>query len=356
MKKKSRLAVILGLAILLLAACEKKEDYAPASDAEDKQKEILVQEEGVEESTSSVEESEYDFHENSIDQTFANFFHKNMCQVEYRDLQELYYIIWKAQYEKIILEMQQKCIYEEDKQNCELFQVQVEQYMDAFQPLLLNQMTNGYEVENKIEVYGNGTNSRLKMYRGMSYRNVCELLLHTGSWEYTLPTVEEVENIIETSMTAELAIAEESVQYKDIIISLNQGKDDIISELEDRKITYTITDEYVMMDTSVCLYFDDENKCVRISTIDELLQTAKGIHQGDSIDEMVKQYGYLYEKETYCYRGNYDVYRYYGEDSILEFGVYEGEPTTILNIDIYNQSIFPIYDYGPTLEECELME
>ena len=102
MKKKSRLAVILGLAILLLAACEKKEDYAPASDAEDKQKEILVQEE-VEESTSSVEGSEYDFHENSIDQTFANFFHKNMCQVEYRDLQELYYIIWKAQNEKIIL-------------------------------------------------------------------------------------------------------------------------------------------------------------------------------------------------------------------------------------------------------------
>ena len=53
--------------------------------------------------------------------------------------------------------------------------------------------------------------------------------------------------------------------------ALNQGKDDIISELEDRKITYTITDEYVMMDTSVCLYFDDENKCVRISTIDEFI-------------------------------------------------------------------------------------
>lgn len=144
-----------------------------------------------------------------------------------------------------------------------------------------------------------------------------------------------------------------SVRYDDVTISLQDAKEDIIGRLIDKKIMYNETEEYLMLDSSVCLYFNNDNKCERISLLDSIPVIAKGIHKGDTISDMINQYGNDYEKKTYCYKGYYDEYRYNFEDFIMEFGVYDGDPNILLNVDIYSQECGPIYNHGPLLEKSD---
>lgn len=65
--------------------------------------------------------------ENPIDSLFAEALHDSPVMVEYRQIQELYYDTWKTQYDNIMGIIRNKCKYEEDIANYELFVKEMEE-------------------------------------------------------------------------------------------------------------------------------------------------------------------------------------------------------------------------------------
>ena len=165
----------------------------------------------------------------------------------------------------------------------------------------------------------------------------------------------------------QFTVTDDSVKYKGIVISLGDIKNDVLKLMNNNEIQITLTEEYLLLDTSLCLYFNEDDKCVRLSLLDPIPQTTKGLHNEDTFDNMVNCYGNSYEKTVYTHKGIYEVYRYYNDDYILEFGMeiildYNNFDATIANsfiidnVEIYVQEIYPIYNYGPLLEDAWELE
>ena len=104
-----------------------------------------------------------------------------------------------------------------------------------------------------------------------------------------------------------------------------------------------------MIDEALCVYFEDDI-CVRLSFLNEVPQTASGIHKGDSYSQLIEQYGESFEKHTYAGKELYEIYRYSTNDYVCEFGMLPEISDAIYNIEIYTPDQDPIYDYGEELE------
>lgn len=140
-----------------------------------------------------------------------------------------------------------------------------------------------------------------------------------------------------------------SVAYKGMELSLENEKSDIMQNSVKHGIEVKETEEYTILDDAVCLYFDEKDVCVRISVLNDLPKTIQGISKLDYLDDMIECYGDTYERFVFAHKGIYKVYRYYNNDYVMEFGfpgTYAGNPTQLLNLEIYHKSVSPIYDYG----------
>ena len=134
--------------------------------------------------------------ENPIDSLFAEALHDSHVMAEYRQIQELYYDTWKTQYDNIMGIIRNKCKYEEDIANYELFTKEMEEGFDNLQPLILNEMLDNYDMLESPEKnsWGNGTQDRLLMYQGTMYRNACMFfmpLLEENEYVFPLSEIEQ---------------------------------------------------------------------------------------------------------------------------------------------------------------------
>ena len=89
-----------------------------------------------------------------------------------------------------------KCKYEEDIANYELFTKEMEEGFDNLQPLILNEMLDNYDMLESPEKnsWGNGTQDRLLMYQGTMYRNACMFfmpLLEENEYVFPLGEIEQ---------------------------------------------------------------------------------------------------------------------------------------------------------------------
>lgn len=132
----------------------------------------------------------YNCLENPIDPLFAEALSNAHVMAEYRQIQQLYYDIWIAQYDTIMKKIRIKCKYEEDIANYTLFTDEMEKGFERLQPMILNEMLDNYHVPESPEKnsWGNGTQETLLLYRGMMYRNACMFLIpFLEKSEYTFP-------------------------------------------------------------------------------------------------------------------------------------------------------------------------
>ncbi len=140
--------------------------------------------------------------ENPIDPLFSDALIKarGQSEITYRMCQELYYNTWKSQYETIMQIIREKCKYEEDIENYELFVREMEEGFDRLKPLILNEMLDNYDMPKSPEKhgYGNGTNGALLMYQGTVYRTACMFFVPMlDKEEYCFPQEEIQEAIAE---------------------------------------------------------------------------------------------------------------------------------------------------------------
>lgn len=139
------------------------------------------------------------------------------------------------------------------------------------------------------------------------------------------------------------------VEYKGMRVFLEQKKADIMQEGVKNKIKVMETEEGLMLDEALYLFFDENDVCIRISILNELPKMARGISRLDHLDDVIECYGDNYECSVFVCKGTYKAYRYYNHDYVMEFGFAgtdAGNPTHPLHLDIYHKSAAPIYDYG----------
>ena len=162
-----------------------------------------------------------------------------------------------------------------------------------------------------------------------------------------------------TSPEAETVLSDYSVTIGDLTISLYENKQDIMDKLNKTNLSYDIKynagyvgyneyESYYIIDEALCVYFKDDT-CVRLSFINEVPQTAKGIHKDDPYSQVIEQYGDSFETHSYADPGIYQIYRYSSGDYICEFGVLPEISDAIVNINIYTPDQYPLYDYGEEL-------
>lgn len=153
-----------------------------------------------------------------------------------------------------------------------------------------------------------------------------------------------------------------SVLIDDVSFSLHESKQDILAKLEQAGLNNREFAPENPEEAKYDFYYNDgdlqiyisHDECVRLRLIDgssgELIWNGKGISPGNTVSQMLEQFGDEYETHSYSYKGIYTIYRYSFEDYICEFGCQfgiEGERADyIYNTDIYVPSQAPIYDYG----------
>lgn len=138
--------------------------------------------------------------ENPIDPLFAEALYDAPDMANYRQIQELYYDTWKTQYDNIMKIIRNKCKYEEDIANYELFTKEMDEGFNNLQPLILNEMLDNYNIPESPEKnsWGNGTRGRLLMYDGTMYRNACMFFIpFLEESEYVFPLNEIEESLSE---------------------------------------------------------------------------------------------------------------------------------------------------------------
>lgn len=135
----------------------------------------------------------YECMENPIDPLFAQALKDSRIMAQSRQIQKLYYDIWKTQYEDVMKKIRKKCKYDEDIANYELFTGQMEDGFGQLRPLILNEILDNYDIPKSPEKdsQGNGTNARLLMYQGTMYRNACMFFIpYMEENEYSFPVHE----------------------------------------------------------------------------------------------------------------------------------------------------------------------
>lgn len=133
--------------------------------------------------------------ENPIDPQFAQALSNAYVMIQYRQIQQLYYDTWIAQYNDIMKKIRKKCIYDEDIADYNLFINEMEKGFDKLQPCILNEILDNYQISEspQKDSWGNGTQEILLLYRGTMYRNACMFFIpFLEKSEYTFP-VKEVE-------------------------------------------------------------------------------------------------------------------------------------------------------------------
>ena len=117
---------------------------------------------------------------NPIDAYFIPRIDNASSEAERRELQDTYRGVWKTEFENVMVWMQDKCVYQEDKDNLLLFEESVESLIDMTQTVLLTDWLDDYELppdSANRNSWGNGTRSALNQIRAEIYRDASMKLI-----------------------------------------------------------------------------------------------------------------------------------------------------------------------------------
>ena len=124
--------------------------------------------EGRDEEESIVSEGEE--YSNPIDAYFLPRIESASCEAERRQMQDTYRGVWKTEFENIMAWMQDKCVYQEDKDTLQLYEESVESLIETTLTILVTK----YEVppgSDGRKSWGNSTRSILNQKEAEIYRN-----------------------------------------------------------------------------------------------------------------------------------------------------------------------------------------
>lgn len=81
---------------------------------------------------------------NPIDSYFLPQIENAGSEAERRSLQDTYRGVWKTEFENVMLWMQGKCVYQEDKDNLSLYAESVESFVHTSHTVLATEWLNNY--------------------------------------------------------------------------------------------------------------------------------------------------------------------------------------------------------------------
>ena len=122
----------------------------------------------------AVESEEYS---NPIDAYFLPRIENASCEAERRQMQDTYRGVWKTEFENIMVWMQDKCVYQEDKDTLLLYEESVESLIETTRTILVTnyEFPPGSDERNS---WGNSTRSALNQKTGEIYRDAAMRLIN----------------------------------------------------------------------------------------------------------------------------------------------------------------------------------
>lgn len=131
---------------------------------------------------------------NPIDNYFSPKF-KSITEAEVREAMEDYEKVWKNEYNKVIGIIEEKCIYDDDKENLEKFKDSVESLIETATPVIEMEMLDNYSLppdSPEKHSWGNSTYYYLEGRKGQIYRDACMLLIPFLVDEYEFPDLNKI--------------------------------------------------------------------------------------------------------------------------------------------------------------------
>ena len=149
---------------------------ALSEDNQEEETPVALPEDDQEEETSAVlsednQKEEIEEYSNPIDAYFLPRIENASCEAERRQMQDTYRGVWKTEFENIMAWMQDKCVYQEDKDTLLLYEESVESLVEATYTVLA--VTN-YEFppgSDERRSWGNSTRSNLNQKKAEVYRD-----------------------------------------------------------------------------------------------------------------------------------------------------------------------------------------
>ncbi len=142
------------------------------------------------ETETTIETVEKQFN-NPIDSYFLPLFDKSekISAAEYRNLQEIYGIVWHLEYKNMIFWLLNKCDFEKDRRNIEKFDESVENYIQSVEPVLKTEKYNAYSFSpnsgDVSRIGGIGLSSWMKYIEGNIYSNVCMSIIGVNDSDFS---------------------------------------------------------------------------------------------------------------------------------------------------------------------------
>lgn len=200
MKNKYLIGILCVCVLLLVTGCRSDADInaqtadnveiednvetednveASASLSEDNQEEetpvALPEDDQVEETAAALSEDnqkeDVEEYSNPIDAYFLPRIENASCEAERRQMQDTYRGVWKTEFKNIMAWMQDKCVYQEDKDNLLLYEESVESLVEATYTVLA---VTDYEFppgSDERKSWGNSTRSNLNQEEAEVYRD-----------------------------------------------------------------------------------------------------------------------------------------------------------------------------------------
>lgn len=143
------------------------------------------------------------FMNNPIDQYFLKQLNNQKSEMDYETIQETYMNVWKQQYKIILDILKKKCIYDDDKDIFSQYSDCPEKIYEYSKNALTTVMLDSFSIEPgnpAKESYGLGTIEGLKMYQGMFYRNCCMIFIPYLENDYSFPTNESLDSVIQDNL------------------------------------------------------------------------------------------------------------------------------------------------------------
>lgn len=117
---------------------------------------------------------------NPIDFYFLPRIENAACEADRRELQDIYMCVWSKEFDNVMLWMQDKCVYQEDKDNLLRFTENVESLIETTCTILATDWLDDYNRPSSEErsSWGNGTHSGLNQKKAEIYRDACMKLIN----------------------------------------------------------------------------------------------------------------------------------------------------------------------------------
>ena len=166
MKNKYFVGILCVCVLMSVTGCRSDADVnAQAADN-------VETEDNAEISASLSEDNQKEEYSNPIDAYFLPRIENASCEAERRQMQDTYRGVWKTEFENIMAWMQDKCVYQEDKDTLLLYEESVESLIETTRTISLTKYKYEFPPDSdERKSRGNSTRSDLNQKEAEMYRN-----------------------------------------------------------------------------------------------------------------------------------------------------------------------------------------